>query len=110
MPFSIFFTVNSEKKLSNIDKAIQKRIKVKLEKLDTNPILFVKRLKGVELFSLRVGDYRVILDINLTGQKITIIDIEQLERFFGTLNRKDAAKWKKEVNQGRHAFGKSRLS
>ena len=38
------------------------------------------------------------------------VDIGQLERFFGTLNIKDAAAWKKEVNQGRRAFGKSRLS
>ncbi len=37
-------------------------------------------------------------------------DIGQLERFFGALGKKDAAAWKKEVNQGRRAFGKSRLS
>jgi len=37
-------------------------------------------------------------------------DIGQLERFFGVLSMKDAASWKKEVNRGRRAFGKSRLS
>lgn len=37
-------------------------------------------------------------------------DIGQLERFFGVLSKKDAAAWKKEVAQGRRAFGKSRPS
>lgn len=37
-------------------------------------------------------------------------DIGQLEKFFGVLSKRDAAAWKKEVNQGRRAFGKSRLS
>ena len=37
-------------------------------------------------------------------------DIGQLERFFGILSKEDANAWKKEINQGRRAFGKSRPS
>ena len=75
MPFSIYFTDNSEKELGKLAKTIQKRIKAKLEKVSSDPMLFVKRLKGVDLFSLRVGDYRVILNIEWTGQKITVMKL-----------------------------------
>ena len=85
MPFSIYFTVNSEKELANLDKVIKKRIKAKLEKLYANPTLFVKRLKGVELFSLRVGDYRVILSIDPTGQKITVMQIGHRKNVYDKL-------------------------
>ncbi len=36
-------------------------------------------------------------------------DISQLEGLFGSLNKKSATAWKKEVNAGRRAFGKSRF-
>lgn len=36
-------------------------------------------------------------------------DINQLEKFFGTISDSDAAIWKKEVTDGRRASGKSRL-
>jgi len=75
VPFSIYFTDNSEKELGKLAKTIQKRIKAKLEKVSSDPMLFVKRLKGVDLFSLRVGDYRVILNIEWTGQKITVMKL-----------------------------------
>lgn len=44
--------------------------------------------------------------IQSTGKKG---DIAQLESFFGVLNKRNAAAWKKEINLGRRAFGKSRL-
>ena len=37
-------------------------------------------------------------------------DIGQLERLFGTLNKKNATSLKKEVNQSRRSFGKNRLN
>lgn len=61
--------------MGRLDRAIQKRIKSRLEKASLDPLLFVKKLKGVELFSLRVGDYRVILNIEWTVRKMMVINI-----------------------------------
>lgn len=86
MPFSIGFTDNSEKELGKLDRTMQKRIKAKLKKITKDPMLFVKRLKGVGLFSLRVGDYRVLLNIEWTGQKITVMRIGPRKNVYDKLS------------------------
>ena len=85
MPFSIYFTDNSGKEFGRLDKTIQERIKAKLEKASSSPMLFVKRLKGVELFSLRAGNYRVILNIEWTSRKITVMKISLRKNVYNTL-------------------------
>lgn len=63
MPYTLIYAPGALKDLTTLSPAVQKRIIAKLEQLYENPFPHIKRLKGVPLYSLRIGDYRVILDV-----------------------------------------------
>lgn len=72
--YSLTFKPSVEKDLRRIPKSLHERIFASLEGLKTNP--FPKqslKLSGAEkLYRLRVGDYRVIYEIDTQAQRITI--------------------------------------
>lgn len=45
--------------LKHVDSTVARRIIEKLEAIQTDPLRTMKRLKGSDLFSLRIGDYRI---------------------------------------------------
>jgi mRNA-degrading endonuclease RelE of RelBE toxin-antitoxin system len=45
--------------LKRLDQQVARRIIAKLEAIQSDPLRTMKRLKGSDLFSLRVGEYRV---------------------------------------------------
>jgi mRNA interferase RelE/StbE len=61
--YSIEFSKNAEEQLLKLPKEIQFRIIDVLERIKIRPHHFVKRLSGENYFRLRVGKYRIILDI-----------------------------------------------
>ena len=60
--------------LDKLDFLVSKRIVRKVNMLQENPFSKdVKRLKGEEAFRLRIGDYRVVFDVQ--GEIIRILKI-----------------------------------
>ncbi|MCL5105877.1 MAG: type II toxin-antitoxin system RelE/ParE family toxin [Candidatus Marsarchaeota archaeon] len=75
MGYSIKFSDTAKNSLSSIDMKTATMIFCKLEEIKEDPFRFAKRLKGVPLFSLRIGDYRVIMDIMSNRMLIFVIRI-----------------------------------
>lgn len=73
--FKIVWTEKASKESENLQDTISVRITKKIDELMENPFSKIKRLKGVSAFSLRVGDYRVILDIDAKDKIIYILNI-----------------------------------
>ncbi len=65
----------AEKQLYKLGKEIQERIIVTLERIRVRPYAFVVKLVGSTYFRLRVGDYRVILDIQENRLVIFVIEL-----------------------------------
>lgn len=61
MAYKAEFSQTAKKELDDLPKDIAIRILKKLREILGNPFGYAKRLVGSELFSLRVGDYRVIM-------------------------------------------------
>ena len=72
--YSILFNPLAEKQLKKLDNNLQRRILDVLNRIRIRPHHFVKRLVGSTYFRLRVGDYRIILDIQ--NDKLVIVVIE----------------------------------
>ena len=72
MPYTLIYSSRALKDLEKLTRAVNRRILAALERLagDDDPERSVKRLRNSPLSSLRVGSYRVILDIR--REKITI--------------------------------------
>ena len=72
--FNLFFTAESKKFLKKLNKKDSKRIISTLERCRIRPHSHIKKLVASPYFRLRIGIYRVILDIK--GDKLLIIVIE----------------------------------
>lgn len=72
--YSIEFSKTAGEQFDKLPIDLQDRIINSLERIRIRPHYFIKKLVGVKYFSLRVGEYRIILDIN--NQKFVILVIE----------------------------------
>ncbi|MGC8609483.1 MAG: type II toxin-antitoxin system RelE family toxin, partial [Thermoplasmata archaeon] len=58
-----------------LDRSIAKRIYEKVDALSENPERYVERLVRYPYYRLRIGDYRVILDIEHESLRILILKV-----------------------------------
>lgn len=72
MSYFLGYSKLAEAQIKKLDKSLQKRIISKLERIRVRPFSYVKKLIGVPEYSLRVGDYRIILDI-VEGKLIILV-------------------------------------
>ena len=72
--YSVEFSKKAESQLYKLDLLLQKRIISTLERIKFRPFHFVKRKQGTPYYILRVGTYRVIL--NIIKNKLIIFVIE----------------------------------
>jgi len=73
--YEVILTQKAENQLKKLEKNIQERIIAVLERVRIRPEIYFQRLVGEKLYKLRVGDYRVIADINNTKLIIFIIKV-----------------------------------
>jgi mRNA interferase RelE/StbE len=87
MTFEVRWTQTSLKSLKNLDRPVQARIVKRLEELvlAADPSGQVKRLAGVNLYSLRVGDYRVILSIERKQMVVFVIEVGHRSKIYRKL-------------------------
>jgi len=75
MTYGIKWSDTSLKQLEKLDKALAKRIIDKVESIADDPFSFVKKLKGFDLYRLRVGNYRVIVSIESSKLIIFVLEV-----------------------------------
>jgi len=63
MTYQIFFTEKATRQLKKLEKADQERIIKSIERIRIRPEAHVSKLVGDPGYKLRVGTYRVILEI-----------------------------------------------
>lgn len=72
MVYSLEYSSEALMQLEKLDKPIAKRILKKLGSTINNPNNFFRQLTGRPEYKLRVGDYRIIADIDDKNKKIFI--------------------------------------
>jgi mRNA interferase RelE/StbE len=70
--WEIKFSKKAEKDLEKLTLDVQERILNVFERIKVRPHSYVKRLVGTKYFRLRVGDYRVILDL-INGELVVMV-------------------------------------
>ena len=73
--FQIEITQTSKDFLKKLNNKECQIILNKIYVLRDNPFRFLKRLQGEKLWRLRVGDYRVIVDVVISANKIIVVRI-----------------------------------
>jgi len=76
MRFQIIWSESAANELKKLDRTLSKRIFNKVSQLSENPYNFdVIKMVGDPYFRLRVGDYRVVFDIQNDQLRILIIKV-----------------------------------
>jgi mRNA interferase RelE/StbE len=73
--YELGFDKKALKFLNGLEHSIKKRIWNKLQECKLNPPRYLKRLTQIKGHKLRVGDYRLIIDIQ---EEIKVLFIEKI--------------------------------
>lgn len=78
--YKLILRPKAEKHFARLPKNLQHRIFSKLQRLEENPFqkgLDIKKLVGAKSsYRLRVGELRVIYQLNITLKEIFVVDID----------------------------------
>lgn len=72
---NIIIQPRAKKDLKKFPKKIISDILKKINEIRNNPLRYIERLKGSQLWKLRMGDYRAILYLNTKDNKIHVLKI-----------------------------------
>jgi mRNA interferase RelE/StbE len=75
MTYEIVFSNKALKQLIKMERSVQERIIVVLERIRIRPEAYVTKLVGDFGYRLRVGDYRVIMDIDKKELHILVLKV-----------------------------------
>ena len=73
--YEIFFSNSAKEKLKELPNNIKNDIGGAIERIKIRPFSFVKRLRNSQYYRLRVGNYRLILDVNTIQLIITVVEL-----------------------------------
>ena len=85
MSYEIIFTDTSRKQFRKLEKDVQERIIKALERIRIRPEAHVKKLVGDPGYRLRVGEYRVIIEIEKDKLIILVIKIGHRKNIYKNL-------------------------
>ncbi len=82
MAFEIIWSDSAIRQLRKLDRSVARRIFEKVGELAENPHRFVRKLVNSPYYRLRVGDYRVILDIQGDVLRILVLKVGRRESIY----------------------------
>lgn len=73
--YEIIFSQKAKKQLMKLERTLQERIIGALERISIRPEAYITKLVRDPGYKLRVGDYRIIMDIDNTILLVLVIKI-----------------------------------
>lgn len=87
MTFTVLLHPKAAKALERIEKSIRLRIIEKLRELGDRPERIGKPLKYSDFWSLRVGDYRAIYEINRDKNQVVVLFIGHRKKVYDNFSK-----------------------
>lgn len=83
MSFDVQFSDRARRDLRALPRDLQFRVVAKLEEASGDPARFFRRLTGAGTYRLRVGDYRVLADIDPESRTIKVAHVGHRKNVYG---------------------------
>ncbi len=83
MTYNIVFSDIALRQLKKMEKNVQERIIAALERIRIRPETYVTKLVGDPGYRLRVGDYRIIMDIDKKELQILVLKGGHRKNIYG---------------------------
>lgn len=74
MIYSVILSDNAFRQFNKLERKVQERITTVLDRIRIRPFSYVNKLVGKPGYKIRVGDYRIVMDIE--QQKLLILVIQ----------------------------------
>lgn len=87
MIFKVIWSPKSKKRLRKLDKETIISIIKKVEESKTNPERYLERLKKIDAFKLRVGDYRIIIDLDQNKNELNVLTLGHRKNIYQEINK-----------------------
>jgi Cytotoxic translational repressor of toxin-antitoxin stability system len=82
--YEIIFSLKAKKQFLKLEKTVQERVIYALERIRIRPESFVTKLVGDPGYKLRVGDYRIIMDIDKNNLIILVIKVGHRKNIYSS--------------------------
>ena len=82
MPFEIIWSDPAIRQLKKLDRSVAQRVFDKVGELSEKPYRFVQKLVNSPYYRLRVGDFRVLLDIQGDVLRILVLKVGHRESIY----------------------------
>lgn len=73
--YSVVLTESAQRDLARLDRSVARRIVARLEDLQEDPLQKLGRLVNSPLYRLRVGDWRVIVEVDQRQVRVLVIKV-----------------------------------
>ncbi len=82
MTWSVLWSFRSVRQLKKLDKKQARRIKDAVLEITDNPFVAVRKLSDSAFFRMRVGNYRVIMDLQQGKMIIFVVEVDHRRRIY----------------------------
>ena len=83
--YEVKWTETTVRFLEKMESVDADRILEKMNLVSKNPFHYIKRLKGIPLYSLRTGKYRIIMSIEREKLVILVVDVGNRKNVYDEL-------------------------
>jgi mRNA interferase RelE/StbE len=85
--FAILLHPKAAKELERLEEDLRTRIKERLRELKNNPESIGKALKPSDFWSLRIGDYRAIFEIDRAKKQVIVLFIGHRKKVYDDFSK-----------------------
>ena len=82
MVYRILWSESASRQLAKLDRSVGRRIFERVEGLQDNPLRQLRRLVGQPYFRLRVGDFRVIVEVVEGDLLVLVLKVGHREKIY----------------------------
>lgn len=87
MAFAVLLHQKAAKELEKLEKDLRTRIKERPRELENNPESIGKSLKPSDFWSLRIGDYRAIFEIDRAKKQVIVLFIGHRKKVYDDFSK-----------------------
>jgi mRNA interferase RelE/StbE len=87
MAFTVLLHPKAAKTLEKLRKPLEQRVKKQLRELKDNPERIGKQMQYSNFWSLRIGDYRAIYEINREKRQIIILFVGHRKKVYDDFSK-----------------------
>lgn len=87
MAFAILLHPKAAKELEKLEESLRTRMRARLKDLEDNPESVGKVLKPSDFWSLRIGDYRAIFEIDRAKRQVIVLFIGHRKKVYDDFSK-----------------------